>query len=488
MGCWWRICIIALALRIASPAFSQTRALLPSHHLLIPAATTQPTQQPIPDAANQQNALNLIQNIFKSDYVDATPHGRSALAKKLLQQGVQTNDDPPGKFVLLTQCVDASIPAGEPKILTQAIDALAQDFPIDGPAMKTKAYQQICASCWTPIQSEQLADSCINAIQQAIAADEYDNAIQLQSIGQGAANHSQQVDLSRQFQQLHSEVLDIRQQFAQAKLAMARLQKSPDNSHACTQAGSFLCFVKADWNAGLPVLAHGDDPMLASAAKLDLSANQNPQALARAADAWWQISITRPELEREHLQTHAANYYHLAIFNLDGLSKTIAAQHLADFDAGQLRQLHLSPGLSAELFEDKDFSQPNSTRTDSQIDFDWGHQPPTLSMPKVEYSIRWIGKLRTSQPGLYTLTIQANEGAKLILDGKPILESAVGSHRRTAQKVDLQLSAGIHDLRLDYWSGTGLAKCKLSWIPPGSLALVPIPPDAFYHSNDDVNP
>jgi hypothetical protein len=150
--------------------------------------------------------------------------------------------------------------------------------------------------------------------------------------------------------------------------------------------------------------------------------------------------------------------------------------------------MHLAPGLQAQLFKDENFSQLHSMRIDAQIDFEWGHKPPAPTMPKADFAIRWTGKLRTLLPGLYTLAVQANEGAKLLLDGKPAIENAAGTRRRLIQKINLQLDAGVHDLQLDFWAGSGLAKCKLFWIPPGSLALVPIPPEAFYHGQDEINP
>jgi hypothetical protein len=487
MGVNSRICC-ALVLFISTMALSFVRGQLPSHNLVIPSQSALPTQGTIPDSASQGAELNLIQNVFKSDYADATPRGRAALARKLLQQADTTNDNPAGQFTLLLQCADAAIPAGEARILTQAMDDLARHFAVDGVAMKQRAYRLITASCWTPAQAEQLADGCGTAIDQAIAADEYDSAIEFQSIGQAAANRSGRVESSRRFMQLRPEIIELKKKYADAKFALHRLQAHPDDASAATVAGKFLCFVKGDWGAGMPVLAHGDDTALADASKADLSAASDASAIARAADGWWDISLKLPALEQLHVRAYAVNKYRRVVGAINGLSQTVAAHRLAEFDAAQLEQLHLSSGLAGQLFEDKDFSQLNAARVDTQIDFEWGHQPAAPTMPKEDFSIRWTGKLRTALPGLYTMAIQANEGAKVLLDGKPILENAVGARRHAIQKANFQLDAGLHDFQMDYWAGSGMAKCKLLWIAPGSLALVPIPPDAFYHDQDTTPP
>ena len=108
-------------------------------------------------------------------------------------------------------------------------------------------------------------------------------------------------------------------------------------------------------------------------------------------------------------------------------------------------------------------------------------------MPKSDYSIRWSGKLRIATAGLYTLAMQANPGGRLVLDGKMLIDKPVGSRHYTAQKVDLQISAGLHELQIDYFEGTGVAKCILFWIPPGALTLTPIPADALYHDDDPLD-
>ncbi|HEY1684454.1 MAG TPA: PA14 domain-containing protein [Tepidisphaeraceae bacterium] len=483
MSMGWHLKVGSILLASAALAWAM-QPFLPAHLLIAPAATTQPSQQPLPTMAEQQKALGLIQNVFKADYADVSPHGRAILAQKLLAQALETHDDAVAEFVLLNQACDAAIIAGEPRILRSSIDTLAKDFAVDPVPMKNRGYGMISSACWTVPQAQELSDACEEAIEQAIAADEYDNALKLQAIGMGAANRARAMDQSRRLQQIRIELLDLHKQFASAKSALDRLQAHPDDARAAQVAGRFLCFVKGDWSAGLPILAHAADPALSAAAKSELSAT-DAEGTARAAGAWWDISIKLPALERKHVQTYAVAEYRRVAPALDGLSKTVATQRIAEFDNAQIAEQRLFPGLSTQLFDDKDFSTLDSQRVDQQVDFDWGHQPPTPSMPKEDYAIRWNGVLRISQPGLYTLSLQANEGGKLLLDGKTILQTATGTHRHTTQKIDLQLTAGLHEFQLDYWSGSGMAKCKLLWIAPGSLALLPIPPEMFYHHQEE---
>lgn len=478
-GFWAMLCA-ALSVSAASSGS------MPNQRLIIASPTTQPTQQAIPNQSAQAHALSLIQNVFKADFADHSPAGRRELARKLLDQGIATNDDPAAKFVLLDESAEMSIDAGDAAVLAKAIDTLSSAFAVDAVAMKSRSYAIIAPACWTPRQAEALTDACSAAIDQAITVDRYDEALRLQSVGQSAAARSQRIERIDEMRRRHDEILALRQQFAGAKSAMAELQHHPDNPGACTRVGSFLCFVKSNWSAGLAVLVHCDDAALRSAARADLANPNDPEALCRVADAWWEISLKQSPVPRQHLQTRAVDFYRRALPSLDGLSKTIAAQRISVFEAAQLREMHLLAGLVGRFFADQNFSELHSQRIDRQINFDWGHTPPAGLISKRDFSIRWKGVLRIQTPGLYTLMLQAREGARLLLDGKTVIETS--THRRTGQKVNLQLKAGLHELQIDYWNGTGLARCKLTWIAPGSLRELPVPEDALYHSEEPNNP
>jgi hypothetical protein len=61
-------------------------------------------------------------------------------------------------------------------------------------------------------------------------------------------------------------------------------------------------------------------------------------------------------------------------------------------------------GLTAEYFDNKDFTDPRTTRVDAKVDFDWGNQVPTgtqLTSPD-NYSVRWRGAVRPTYGPRYT--------------------------------------------------------------------------------------
>src|SRR5262249_61199016 len=116
-----------------------------------------------------------------------------------------------------------------------------------------------------------------------------------------------------------------------------------------------------------------------------------------------------------------------------------------------------------------------------QINFDWGEGAPDESLPRDNFSFRWIGLLKPPVAGRYELVVIANAGARLWLDGKLLVDDPALSRRRNGTRIGLDLSATPHPLKIEYWDTTGTANIKLLWHAPGAAQDDPIPPSAFYH-------
>jgi len=92
-----------------------------------------PPKPPPPDAAAQKTALNLVDEIYKDDIAKAVTSAQHAeLARKMLQTGIDTNDnDPAGKYVLLTKAKDLAAQANDLATALAAIDEMDKDYQID---------------------------------------------------------------------------------------------------------------------------------------------------------------------------------------------------------------------------------------------------------------------------------------------------------------------------------------------------------------------
>lgn len=122
---------------------------------------------------------------------------------------------------------------------------------------------------------------------------------------------------------------------------------------------------------------------------------------------------------------------------------------------------------------------------------DWEGEP-VCSRPTPFFMLSWLdedpipgafsavfkGILRVPETGEYRLVINADDGARLTLDGVVVGESMTPEHNNDID-VKVALSSGDHPIQIDYYQLGGGSTLTFKWQPPGQpLSLVPM--DALY--------
>ncbi|WP_349984548.1 glycoside hydrolase family 3 C-terminal domain-containing protein [Stenotrophomonas sp. WHRI 8082] len=153
-------------------------------------------------------------------------------------------------------------------------------------------------------------------------------------------------------------------------------------------------------------------------------------------------------------------------------------------EAAYLRPSADSPerGLRGEYFRTADLSgTPALVRTDAQIGFRWdrgsptdnllarGEAAPGQGIPSDGFSIRWSGELLPPVSGRYRIEAAADDGYRLYVDGKPVLDRWDRSDRLQGDGVELDLQAGrAYALKLEYFDAERDAGVRLGWRMPGA--------------------
>lgn len=141
-------------------------------------------------------------------------------------------------------------------------------------------------------------------------------------------------------------------------------------------------------------------------------------------------------------------------------------------------------GLRGEYFRTPDLSgTPALERTDAQIGFRWdrgsptdnllarGEAAPGQGIPNDRFSIRWSGQLLPPVSGRYRLEVAGDDGYRLYLDGKRVIDHWVNTDRLHAGGVELDLQAGrAYALTLEYYDDQRDAGVRLGWRMPGAKA------------------
>jgi beta-glucosidase len=124
-------------------------------------------------------------------------------------------------------------------------------------------------------------------------------------------------------------------------------------------------------------------------------------------------------------------------------------------------------GLKGEYFSNQELKgEPDDVRTDQQVNFDWGRYKPSPHVGENNFSARWTGKLTPAESGMYKLGITADDGARLYLDGKLLIDAWASNPTKTVTK-EVNLEGGhAYDIRMEYFQLNREAIAKLVWSYP----------------------
>jgi hypothetical protein len=119
-------------------------------------------------------------------------------------------------------------------------------------------------------------------------------------------------------------------------------------------------------------------------------------------------------------------------------------------------------GLKAEYFDDQELQKPRLVRYDPTINFQWGLGAPDPSI-NVDFSARWTGRIEPKYSEVYYFQTHAEDGVRLWIDGKPIIDKWVDSPPYL-QEGKIALQAGKrYDLKVEYHNRMGEALMRLRW-------------------------
>jgi hypothetical protein len=119
---------------------------------------------------------------------------------------------------------------------------------------------------------------------------------------------------------------------------------------------------------------------------------------------------------------------------------------------------------------------PAISRNDKAIDFRWWEKAPVLGMPKDKFSVRWTRTVNF-QNALYRFSAKADDGIRVYIDGKRLLNEWHTAAGNTIYTFDKQLK-GNHTIVVEYYEGSGNAVVKFWWekvIPVSPTPTAPPP-------------
>ncbi len=117
----------------------------------------------------------------------------------------------------------------------------------------------------------------------------------------------------------------------------------------------------------------------------------------------------------------------------------------------------------AEYFVNTSLTAP-ATRTacESSINYDWGTGGPA-GLPVDAFSVRWTGRFSFAA-GSYTFTARADDGIRIFVDGVAVISAWV-VQAPTMYTATQTLTAGEHEVKVEYFENYAGAVAQVSWAP-----------------------
>ncbi len=267
-----------------------------------------------------------------------------AVAHKLLDQGVATTDDTTGRFVLLQMAADMAAANGDIDTAWRAIEQTQSEFQVDGLALKVQAM----STAVDGVRNRELQLLLLRKIDEllgkALAEDRFDLAKRIAELNLAAARNLREPSIIRQANSVVSEVEIIEREHVAVQGAVGTLNKSPADANANLAVGRFNCFLKGDWDSGLPMLALSNDVLLKSLAEKELAAPSDVSEQLNIADEWWTLGQGETGRSKQNILLHSKLWYEQAVPNLSGLNKARVQKRLTELDSLNPSKVKLSPG------------------------------------------------------------------------------------------------------------------------------------------------
>lgn len=289
-----------------------------------------PARLAVPEEQQLRAARTLLRDVYAADYEAAkTLPARQTLVRRMLADARSLIAEPAEYYELLRTTRDVAISAGMLDESQEAVRLLAEQFEVDGLALRAQALGELRKAARTPTEAKRLAEQAQRLLRDALRDDHFAAAGDAHEVGVAALRLGGDRAGAVRAEQRREVIDAIREAHAAVPQAIAALKTTPDDPQANAIVGKYYCLVKQRWDEFLPLLAKGDDVRLRVVATIDLEGSADPEAVLQLADQYWDLAEYYPRPFDLGLKMRAVHYYSAAISqHPGGLAKIRAEKRL----------------------------------------------------------------------------------------------------------------------------------------------------------------
>jgi hypothetical protein len=280
-------------------------------------------KSPMPAPAQFQAMKSKIFKIYQEEFADAkTAEAKLALAAKLDAQADSSKGNPDERFALWRMAAEKATEAGDVSAAIGIVDKIAVQFEGDFEAIK---YELLAGGATratsTPEGAHSFCEAAMKLATLAVAREDFEAAARYANLATGSLRRVKDPQFSRDIVVHDREIERLKTRYAVVSKAMETLKDDPDSAAANLTVGQWRCFVRGDWEKGLPYLAKGSWEDVAHLAKQELAKPAVAAKQAAIADGWWALAEKDRSETKAAFRARALRWYKLASPGLSGLEK-----------------------------------------------------------------------------------------------------------------------------------------------------------------------
>lgn len=283
--------------------------------------------------------LALLRETYAESAADrkADKRQQSAYAKRLLADSARYTADPAERYVILDVALNLATQASDIETALTICERIEEDFEVD---LLPRRVEVLAGSLRLPLETQEnqrVFRTSLELIETALAADLYEDALTLQSVALAAARRAKDPRSIARLTERREEITEARRHYLEVRELLGKLSSDTPDPQAHQTVGTYLCFIKGDWQRGLPLLQSAADSRLVELATAELASPTTPAEQLSLADRWWSLADASAEM-RQQCQRRAAHWYRQALPRLPDnlLTKVRAQMRLAEFDRNNL--------------------------------------------------------------------------------------------------------------------------------------------------------
>ncbi len=285
---------------------------------------------PVPCAEQRAPAITKARALYSQPIAAAkTGVAKQRLARQMFSDAQKFSSGSVEQFVLMDACRQFAEGMGDSRLAITVVQQMGKSFEIDTFRQRTRIVRTMVNSNVTKGSIQCLYQEALHLIQEAVANDDYQTAQDMLRFATIAARRGRIGSAARQLSGLQQRLIAAKTSFKVVEPYLPPEGGTVSDPHECFLVGRYECFIKGEWERGLPRLARCDDAALRDLAERDLATPIDAETQLELGDDWWNYSNGLTSHKRLIARYRAANWYMKAMPRLGPcLERTTAAARI----------------------------------------------------------------------------------------------------------------------------------------------------------------